>query len=165
MMITAGMGKRSWKMFFCRLKELMLVLTPDETAKVPTSNAFQIKLHHSFAAVASDYRKRRNVFRLILADRSQFLFQSSDTREMHSWIDMLNWNAARFSAPALDAPCGSSGRFEKPLLPSCVTRMTKREQATTHQGALSNYEKEMDILVRIVQLHKENLCSSGDLLN
>lgn len=163
--ILAPLGKRGWKMFFCRLKELLLVLSPDEmipttgsTKKsksssspppsVPAPPLHQIKLHHAFATVASDYRKRRNVLRLVLADRSQFLFQSSDAREMHSWIDMINWNAARFSSPALEAPCSSSGRFEKPLLPSAVSRSSRREQAATHQAAVFHWEKEMEILVR-----------------
>lgn len=146
-MITAPLGKRSWKMFFCRLKELLLVLSNDETSKIPMQSAHQIKLHHAFAAIASDYRKRPHVLRIILADRSQYLFQSSDTREMNSWIDMINWNAARFSSPALEAPCSSTGKFEKPLLPSTATRMSTRDQISTHQGALNGWEKELNELV------------------
>ncbi len=88
----APLGKRSWKMFFCRLKELLLILSPDETEPnaepvtttnkktKPSSQQIMIKLHHAFATMAVDYRKRRNVLRLILADKSQFLLQSSDSR-------------------------------------------------------------------------------------
>jgi PH/SEC7 domain-containing protein len=123
------------------------VLSPDETNKVPVPPANQLKLHHAFAVVASDYLKRHNVLRLTLSDRSQFLFQSSDTREMHSWIDMINWNAARFSSQALEAPCSSTGRFQRPLLPSCVTRMSRREQVETHKAAAAHWEKELDNLV------------------
>jgi len=140
------LGKRSWKMYFCRLKELLLVLSHDETSKTSIQNAVPIKLHHAFAAMATDYRKRQHVFRLILADRSQYLFQSSDTREMNSWIEMINWNAARYSSPALEAPCSSSGRYERPLLPSSVTRMSPRDQVITHQAALARWDEELEEL-------------------
>jgi len=134
-------------MFYCRLKELLLVLSPDETNKVPVLPVNQLKLHHAFASVASDYMKRLNVLRLTLSDRSQFLFQTGDAREMHSWIDMINWNAARWSSQALEAPCSSTGKFQRPLLPSCVTRMSQREQIETHKAAAAHWEKEMDDLV------------------
>lgn len=144
------MGKRSWKMYFCRLKELMLVLSNDETSKVTPQNTHSLKLHHAFATVAVDYRKRPHVFRLFLADRSQFLYQSSDSREMNSWIEMINWNAARFSAPALEAPCSNTGRFERPLLPSSITNLSPREQLATHQSAVHKWEEELEQLVRIL---------------
>jgi len=134
-------------MCFFRLKEILGVLSPDENCKPTMQNTHQIKLHHAIAAVAADYKKRPNVFRLTLADRSQYLFQCSDLREMNSWIDMINWNAARFSSPALEAPCSSTGRFEKPLLPSSISRLHAREQLTSHQTALSRWNEELEYLV------------------
>lgn len=134
-------------MYFCRLKELLLVLSIDETSKSTPQNTHSLKLHHAFATVAVDYRKRPHVFRLFLADRSQFLYQSSDSREMNSWIEMINFNAARFSSPALEAPCSNTGRFERPLLPSSVTRMSPREQVATHQSAVTKWEEELEQLV------------------
>ena len=133
-------------MFFCRLRELLLLLSHDEVAK--TTGAIQntqpIKVHHSFATVASDYQKRPHVFKLILADRSQYLFQSSDSREMNSWIDILNWNAAKFSAPALEPPCSSARRFERPLLPTSITRLNTRDQLVSHQSTLAKFEEELN---------------------
>jgi PH/SEC7 domain-containing protein len=139
-------GKRSWKMYFCRLRELLLVLSHDETAKPSGAiqNTQPIKVHHCYATVASDYHKRPHVFKLILADRSQYLFQSSDSREMSSWIDILNWNAAKFSAPALEPPCSSSRRFERPLLPTSITRLTSRDQLASHQTTLAKFEEELN---------------------
>ncbi|XP_035714778.1 PH and SEC7 domain-containing protein isoform X1 [Folsomia candida] len=134
-------GKRSWKIFFCRLKELVLLLLADEgNCSVPT---YQIKLHHAFASPASDYRKRKNVLRLVLADSSQFLLQASDPRELTSWVELLNWNSARFSAPALEAPISSTGRFQKPLLPSCITALCRDEQVATHLRAQQHWEKQL----------------------
>jgi PH/SEC7 domain-containing protein len=148
---TAPLGKRSWKLYFCRLRELLLSLAPDENSKATVVQTIQpLKLHHAIATVASDYRKRPYVFCLTLADKSQYLFQSSDSREMNSWIDNLNLNAAKFSSPALEAPCGSSKKFEKPLLPSAISRFSSREQLITHQAALAKWEEELEDLVRFV---------------
>ena len=136
-------------MFFCRLRDLVLVLSTDETNKASvTQNTQTIKLHHAHAAVAQDYQKKPYVFQLTLADRSQYLFQSSDVREMNSWIDNVNFIAARFSSPALEAPCGSTKRFERPLLPSAISRLSHRDQLLTHQGAIAKWEEEQEELVR-----------------
>lgn len=141
-------------MFFCRLRDLVLVLSVDETSKVSISqNTQTIKLHHAHATVAHEYQKRPYVFQLTLADRSQYLFQSSDVREMNSWIDNINLNAARFSSPALEAPCGSHKRFERPLLPSAISRLAPRDQLLTHQGAIAKWEEEQDELVIINKLY------------
>ena len=127
-------------------------MAPDENSKATVVQTIQPhKLHHAIATVATDYRKRPFVFCLTLADKSQYLFQSSDAREMHSWIDNLNLNAAKFSSPALDAPCGSSKKFEKPLLPSAISRLSSREQLITHQGALAKFEEELAELVSFIE--------------
>ena len=139
-------------MFFVRLRELLLVLSNDETAKSTKSmqNTRPIKVHHCFATVASDYTKRPHVFKIILADRSQFLFQSSDSREMHSWIDILNWNSAKFSAPALEPPCSSSRRFERPLLPTSITRLNSKDQLTSLQTTLHRFEEDFNELNQLI---------------
>lgn len=129
-------------MVFCRLKELVVLFSHDEQAKQSSSKSQVLKTHHCYATVATEYQKRPHVFKLILADKSQYLFQSSDPREMSSWIEILNWNAGRFSAPSLDPPVSSSRKFERPLLLSSLTRLSAREQLIANQNTLAKYEEE-----------------------
>lgn len=91
------LGKRSWRMYFAVLKDLVLYLYKDEaTCKgehPPKSSTMRskkavpdagpaaiLRVHHSLAASAPDYTKKKNVFRLFTADRAQYLIQASDTK-------------------------------------------------------------------------------------
>lgn len=77
-----------------RLIQLMLKLSDN------VHNA--IRIHHSIATKATDYTKKQHVFRLQTSDQSEYLFQTSDSKELQSWIDTINFVCASFSAPALE---------------------------------------------------------------
>lgn len=90
------------------------------------SNA--IRIHHAYASVASDYKKKQFVFRLKTADWAEYLFQTANTTELNEWINIINLVAAMFSSPALASPVGSVKTFQRPLLPGYNTRYTLQEQ-------------------------------------
>lgn len=82
-----------------------------------------IRIHHALATKASDYNKKQHVFRLQTSDQSEFLFQTSDSKELQSWIDTINFVCASFSAPPLEGGVGSQKRFQRPLLPCSHTKL------------------------------------------
>lgn len=82
-----------------------------------------IRIHHALAAKATDYKKKQYVFRLQTADQAEFLFQTSDSKELQSWIDTINFVCASLSAPPLEGGVGSQKRFQRPLLPSSHTKL------------------------------------------
>lgn len=82
-----------------------------------------IRIHHALATKATDYKKKQHVFRLQTADQSEFLFQTSDPKELQSWIDTINFVCGSFSAPPLEGGVGSQKRFQRPLLPSSHTKL------------------------------------------
>lgn len=82
-----------------------------------------IRIHHALATRATDYTKKQHVFRLQTADQSEYLFQTSDSKELQSWIDTVNFVCAAFSAPPLEGAVGSQKRFQRPLLPSSPTKL------------------------------------------
>lgn len=47
----------------------------------------------------------------------------SDSKELQSWIDTLNFVAALLSAQPLPGGIGSQKKFQRPLLPSSHTRL------------------------------------------
>lgn len=75
------------------------------------------------ASKATDYTKKQHVFRLQTADQCEYLFQTSDSKEVFSWIDVINFVAASFSAPPLEGGVGSQKRFQRPLLPCSQTKL------------------------------------------
>lgn len=124
----------------------------------PIGFLFQaIRVHHALA-VRADHRKKQFVFRLHTADQAQYLFQTSDDKELITWIDSINFVVARLvkkrrrvmdsrllqhfyfnlkfslSAPQLPAPVSSAvNRFQRPLMPSSNTTLSIGEQLASHE--------------------------------
>ncbi|KAJ8948377.1 hypothetical protein NQ314_008416 [Rhamnusium bicolor] len=122
--------KRSWKMFYCTLRDLVLYLHKDENGfrknQMGDNLHNAIRIHHALATKASDYTKKQYVFRLQTADQAEYLFQTSDSKELQSWIDTINFVCASFSAPPLEAAVGSQKKFQRPLLPCSHTKLNLR---------------------------------------
>ncbi|XP_055593560.1 PH and SEC7 domain-containing protein isoform X2 [Uranotaenia lowii] len=137
-------GKRSWKMFYCTLRDLVLYLHKDEHGfrknQMSDNVHNAIRIHHALATKASDYTKKQHVFRLQTADQSEYLFQTSDSKELQSWIDTINFVCASFSAPPLEGGVGSQKRFQRPLLPCTHTKLLLRDQLASHEEQVNKLE-------------------------
>ncbi|KRT83321.1 Pleckstrin homology domain containing protein [Oryctes borbonicus] len=144
----APFHKRSWKMFYCTLRDLVLYLHKDENGfrKNQMGDNFHnaIRIHHALATPASDYTKKQYVFRLQTADQAEYLFQTSDSKELQSWIDTINFVCASFSAPPLEAAVGSQKKFQRPLLPCSHTKLSLREQLREHEERVMRLENELE---------------------
>ncbi len=146
------LGKRSWRMFFVNLRDMVLYCFKDEKS-VRQAGAFEdfsaaIRIHHGLAVRASDYTKKQFVFRLHTADRAEYLFQTSDEKELLTWIDAINYVVASFSAPPLPAACSSAGRFQRPLMPSSKSSLSMAEQLSSHESQLGQLRGEFEELQR-----------------
>ncbi len=145
------MGKRSWRMFFVSLHDLVLYCFRDEkSARAPGALAdprAAIRVHHALAVRAADYTKKQFVFRLHTADRAQYLFQTVDEKELLKWIDALNHVVASLSSPQLPAAVSSSTTFERPLLPSGRSRLSAEEQQVSHEKQLRQLRQELETVL------------------
>ena len=47
-------------------------------------------------------------FRLRTCDRAEYLFQTSDQKELETWVETINTVVGRYSSPPLPAPCSST---------------------------------------------------------
>ncbi|XP_008198766.1 PH and SEC7 domain-containing protein isoform X1 [Tribolium castaneum] len=144
----APFHKRSWKMFYCTLRDLVLYLHKDENGfrKNQMGDNFHnaIRIHHALATKATDYTKKMFVFRLQTADQAEYLFQTGDSKELQSWIDTINFVAASFSAAPLEAAVGSQKKFQRPLLPCSHTKLNMREQLRDHEERVLRLESELE---------------------
>ncbi|XP_032939786.1 spectrin beta chain, non-erythrocytic 4 isoform X3 [Catharus ustulatus] len=91
-----GAGKkasnRSWVNLYCVLAKGDLGFYKD--AKGPAAGATHageplLSLHRAAAEVASDYKKKKNVFKLKAGDGSEFLLQAKDEEDMQGWLRAL----------------------------------------------------------------------------
>ncbi|TMW52366.1 hypothetical protein DOY81_002533 [Sarcophaga bullata] len=137
-------GKRSWKMFYCTLRDLVLYLHKDEhgfrKSQMSDNLHNAIRIHHALATKATDYTKKQHVFRLQTADQAEYLFQTSDSKELQSWVETINFVCAAYSAPPLEGGVGSQKRFQRPLLPSSHTKLLLKEQLESHEQQLNKFE-------------------------
>ncbi|XP_076054271.1 uncharacterized protein LOC143032905 isoform X6 [Oratosquilla oratoria] len=141
-------GKRSWKMFYCVVQDLVLYLHKDEQG-ARRGPQYQlghnaIRLHHALATRATDYNKKEHVFRLETADQAEYLLQTSDSKELQAWIDTINYVAASLSAPPLPGAVGSQKKFQRPLLPCSITKLNLREQMEDHIKRLAQLEADLE---------------------
>ena len=73
----APLGKRCWKMYYMVLRDTALYLYTDENCyKRSTLCTNTVHLQHALATKASDYTKKKHVFRLQTADLAQYLIQT-----------------------------------------------------------------------------------------
>ncbi|XP_046667484.1 PH and SEC7 domain-containing protein isoform X3 [Homalodisca vitripennis] len=142
------LGKRGWKMFYCTLRDLVLYLHKDEhgfrKSQLSDNLHNAIRIHHSLATKATDYTKKQHVFRLETADQAEYLFQTSDSKELQSWIDTINFVCASFSAQPLPGAVGSQKKFQRPLLPCSHTKLNLREQLQDHEDMVHRLEAELE---------------------
>ena len=58
-------------------------------------------------------------------------------------MDSINTAASLLSAPPLAAPCGSQQRFQRPLLPATLTKLSPRDQLVDHEERVGRLEHEL----------------------
>merc|ERR1719431_2135808 len=141
------LGRRSWKMFHLTLRDTVLYCHKDEkTAAHPASfesPQSAMRLHHSLATAASDYSKKQFVFRLRTCDRAEYLFQTSDQKELETWVETVNTVVARYSSPPLPAPCSNSAKFQRPLYPSSRSKLSLVDQLSSHRTRVREVATEL----------------------
>ncbi|XP_052749380.1 PH and SEC7 domain-containing protein isoform X5 [Galleria mellonella] len=143
-------GRRGWKMFYCTLRDLVLFLHKDEHGfrrnQMSDNLHNAIRIHHALATKATDYTKKQHVFRLQTADQAEYLFQTSDSKELCSWVETINFVCAAYSAPPLAGAVGSQRKFQRPLLPCTHTKLSMREQLAEHEERSARLEEELAAL-------------------
>jgi len=92
---TKKASNRSWDKVYASLNPGYLAFYKDQKhAKADPSGYFHgeqpLDLAGSSLAVATDYTKKPNVFRLKLANGGEYLFQCHDSDEMNGWIDRIS---------------------------------------------------------------------------
>ncbi|ESO00606.1 hypothetical protein HELRODRAFT_140744, partial [Helobdella robusta] len=162
-----SMGRRGWRMYYATIRDTFLFLYKDEHIPKRTdhsslqdhhhsSNA--VRLHHAYAEKADDYHKKQHVFRLYTCDSAQFLFQTSDASECKAWMTTINLVAATLSSAPLPGAVGSQKKFQRPLMPCSVTKLSLPEQLKKFQQVLSTVSEELAV-------HKQSEVPKGSKTN
>lgn len=102
-----------------------------------------MKLNHAFAKKSQTYTKRPHVFHVLLADKSEFLFEASSDEEMNSWIESINFAAACLSPPPTDTIKRQAVSLSKGITQQ-QTKMSYWEQLVDHDERLQRLKTELE---------------------
>lgn len=91
---TKKASNRSWDKVYLVLRNGELAVYKDQksaraTPQVYYRNENPINIRNAAAEKASDYTKKRHVFRLKLSNGGEYLFQTKDDEEMSVWVGKL----------------------------------------------------------------------------
>lgn len=92
---TKKASNRSWDKVCVVLRGTQIGFYKDAKAYKAAPDAtyrgeLPIDLVGATAEIASDYTKKKNVFRLKLANAAEYLFQAVDEEEMAQWVNAIN---------------------------------------------------------------------------
>ncbi|XP_054899364.1 spectrin family protein isoform X3 [Poeciliopsis prolifica] len=122
---------RSWQNVYCVLRKGSLGFYKDSKSAsngIPYHGEVPIGLDGSVCEVAHDYKKRKHVFKLRLADGKEYLFQAKDEAEMSSWIQSIAGSMPSGSGDSPGAPRLSRAMTMPPISPSSGEGVTMRNK-------------------------------------
>uniref|UniRef100_A0A665T1P1 Spectrin beta chain n=1 Tax=Echeneis naucrates TaxID=173247 RepID=A0A665T1P1_ECHNA len=141
-------SNRSWHNVYCIINNQEMGFYKDSKAAaqgVPYHNEVPISLREATCDVASDYKKKKHVFKLRVTDGNEYLFQAKDEEEMSTWIQaILNASAAdRSDVQGSNPGTPSSGRAQ--TLPAAVTLTTESSPGKREKDKEKEKEKRFSL--------------------
>ncbi|KAG7232769.1 hypothetical protein INR49_008125 [Caranx melampygus] len=141
-------SNRSWHNVYCVINQQEMGFYKDSKAAaqgVPYHNQVPISLRDATCDVASDYKKKKHVFKLRVTDGNEYLFQAKDEEEMSTWIQaILNASASdRSDVQGSNPGTPASGRAQ--TLPAAVTLTTESSPGKREKDKEKDKEKRFSL--------------------
>ncbi|TKS67942.1 Spectrin beta chain, non-erythrocytic 1 [Collichthys lucidus] len=140
-------SNRSWHNVYCVINNQEMGFYKDSKAAaqgVPYHNEVPISLKEATCDVASDYKKKKHVFKLRLTDGNEYLFQAKDEEEMSTWIQaILNANTDRTDVQSSNPGTPASGRAQ--TLPAAVMLTTESSPGKREKDKEKEKEKRFSL--------------------
>uniref|UniRef100_A0A1A7Y081 Spectrin beta chain n=1 Tax=Iconisemion striatum TaxID=60296 RepID=A0A1A7Y081_9TELE len=141
-------SNRSWHHVYCMIKSQDLVFYKDSKAagqNVAYHGEPPVSLKDATCDVASEYKKKKHVFKLRAADGNEYLFQAKDEEEMSTWIQAtLNAGTAdRSEIQSSNPGTPSSGRAQ--TLPATVMLGTESSPGKREKDKEKDKEKRFSL--------------------
>ncbi|KAK5873294.1 hypothetical protein PBY51_018345 [Eleginops maclovinus] len=125
-------SNRSWHNVFCVINKQEVSFYKDGKAAaqgISYHGEPALRLQDAVCDIASEYKKKKHVFKLKAADGNEYLFQAKDEEDMSSWIQaVLNAGSDHSEAPGSVPGTPGSGRAQ--TLPALTSESSpgKREK-------------------------------------
>ncbi|KAJ3615060.1 hypothetical protein NHX12_018628 [Muraenolepis orangiensis] len=141
-------SNRSWHNVYCVISGQELAVYKDSKMAaqgVSYHNHTPVILQEAVSEVASEYKKKKHVFKLGLNDGNEYLFQAKDEEEMSSWIQAIlsAGSMERSEAPSSNQSTPVSVRAH--TLPASVTMTTESSPGKREKDKEKDKEKRFSL--------------------
>jgi len=104
-------SNRSWNNLFCVLENRKLHFYKDRKSAIMKSfyhNEQPIDVDDITCEVATDYKKKKHVFRIRTENGSEYLFQAKDHDDMTQWISNFHLGSVKSTNSVVSTPSRTS---------------------------------------------------------
>uniref|UniRef100_A0AAY4B1H6 Spectrin beta chain n=1 Tax=Denticeps clupeoides TaxID=299321 RepID=A0AAY4B1H6_9TELE len=145
-------SSRSWHNVYCVINNKEMGFYKDNKAAsqgIPYHNEIPISLRDAVCEVATDYKKKKHVFKLKVTDGNEYLFQAKDDEEMNTWIQAIQ-NATLGSASSEKSEITPSNQStpvtnRAQTLPATVTLTTESSPGKREKDKEKDKEKRFSL--------------------
>lgn len=127
----------SWDKVFVVLKKGLLLVYKDQKHSKSEPDSYYrgeapVVLKEVTVEVASNYTKKKHVFRMKLANGAEYLFQAKEDPEMEQWIEKINSAVESLHSPGpsrsqtMPATGSGEGRKDEPKKRSGIFTLKKK---------------------------------------
>ncbi|KAL2086658.1 hypothetical protein ACEWY4_017717 [Coilia grayii] len=145
-------SNRSWHNVYCVINNHEMGFYKDNknaSQGIPYHNEIPISLRDAVCEVATDYKKKKHVFKLKVTDGNEYLFQAKDDEDMNTWIQAIQ-NASMGSASSEKSEITPSNQSTPAssrahTLPASVTMTTESSPGKREKDKEKDKEKRFSI--------------------
>ncbi|XP_076146024.1 spectrin beta chain, non-erythrocytic 1 isoform X3 [Alosa pseudoharengus] len=146
-------SNRSWHNVYCVINNQEMGFYKDNknaSQGIPYHNEIPVSLREAVCEVATDYKKKKHVFKLKVTDGNEYLFQAKDDEEMNTWIQAIQ-NASMGSASSDKSEITPSSNQSTPAtsraqtLPATVTLTTESSPGKREKDKEKDKEKRFSL--------------------
>lgn len=86
-------SSRSWHNVYCVINQQEMGFYKDQKSAgqgIPYHQEIPVSLKDAVCEVATEYKKKKHVFKLKITDGNEYLFQAKDDEEMNTWISAIS---------------------------------------------------------------------------
>ncbi|XP_047434316.1 spectrin beta chain, non-erythrocytic 1 isoform X1 [Mugil cephalus] len=142
-------SNRSWHNVYCVINNHEMGFYKDSKAAgqgIPYHGELPVSLKDALCDVASEYKKKKHVFKLRVADGNEYLFQAKDEEEMSTWIQaILNSSAADRPSDVQVSNPGTPASGRAQTLPATVTLATESSPGKREKDKEKDKEKRFSL--------------------
>ncbi|XP_033835571.1 spectrin beta chain, non-erythrocytic 1 isoform X1 [Periophthalmus magnuspinnatus] len=142
-------SSRSWHNVYCVINQQEMGFYKDQKSAsqgIPYHSEIPVSLKDAVCEVATDYKKKKHVFKLKITDGNEYLFQAKDDEEMNTWISAISTAVSGDKGdvtPSSHSTPAPTARAQ--TLPASVTTTTTTAESSPGKREKGDKEKRFSL--------------------